>query len=202
MCPHPGAGLCFCPATASTQHPSSHSAPALHPRRRSRPETESLTQTYLSCKEFTGSLTEQPREGQLSAPGGRHPLSRFLPRLTHVVTLKRPGPPHTHRPSPASNALLSAPPQTNHTQLSGRGQHGVHSQRSGKCTALGTHPSGHSVPRPSTTSRRGVIPHHLTFVSACCDCALFTDKETGSDQSTCLRPPSSEAGDPGLKQTG
>lgn len=128
MCPHPGAGLCFCPATASTQHPSSHSAPALHPRRRSRPETESLTQTYLSCKEFTGSLTEQPREGQLSAPGGRHPLSRFLPRLTHVVTLKRPGPPHTHRPSPASNALLSAPPQTNHTQLSGRGQHGVHSR--------------------------------------------------------------------------
>lgn len=174
MCPHPGARLCFCPATASTQHPSSHSAPALHPRRRSRPETESLTQTYLSCKEFTGSLTEQPGEGQLSA-GGRHPLSRFLPRLTHLVTVKRPGPPHPHRPSPASNGHSRAPllrPATP-SSLAGASTVSTHG-------ALSTHPSGHLVPTPSTTSRQGVIPHNLTLVSKCCDCAPFTDKETGA----------------------
>lgn len=45
----------------------------LHPQRR-WPETESLTQTYLSGKEFTGSLTKQPREGQFSVAGRRPPL--------------------------------------------------------------------------------------------------------------------------------
>ena len=47
--------------------------PMLHPQRR-WPETESLTQTYLSGKEFTGSLTKQPREGQFSVAWRRPPL--------------------------------------------------------------------------------------------------------------------------------
>lgn len=47
--------------------------PMLRPQRH-WPETESLTQTYLSGKEFTGSLTKQPREGEFSAAERRPPL--------------------------------------------------------------------------------------------------------------------------------